>query len=247
MPTNWYETFFEGVTLDLWRKAVSPDQTKLEVDFLLRKFAVAPRSHILDVPCGNGRHSTELAARGFHTTGVDISKGFIAEAQERTVKNGAIAEWLLGDMRSLPWKAEFDAAFCFGNSFGYLDHAGMVEFVRAVAGALKPGALFIIDTAMAAESLLPNFQTRRWYRFDDLLFLIDNRYIAADSRLDTEYTFVRNGQAENKASSHVVYTIAEIKRLLADSGLTVDSLLQSLDEQEFQLGSQRLLLVARKQ
>ena len=247
MPTNWYETFFEGVTLDLWRKAMSPEQTRLEVDFLAKKFALPPAARILDVPCGNGRHSLELAARGYRTTGVDISKGFIAEAQERAAENQLRAEWLLGDMRALPWKAEFDAAFCFGNSFGYLDHAGMVEFIRAVATALKSGARFIIDTGMAAESLLPNFQARRWYRFDDLLFLIDNQYNAAESRLDTEYTFVSNGKVENKASSNLVYTIAELKRLLAEPGFATESLLQSLDDQEFQFASQRLLLVARKQ
>ena len=57
MPNNWYETFFEGVTLDLWRKAMSPEQTRLEVDFLAKKFAFPPAARILDVPCGNGRHS----------------------------------------------------------------------------------------------------------------------------------------------------------------------------------------------
>ena len=121
MLTNWYETFFEGVTLDLWRKAMSPEQTRLEVDFLAKKFALPPAARILDVPCGNGRHSLELAARGYRTTGVDISKGFIAEAQEHAAENQLRAEWLLGDMRALPWKAEFDAAMIVvGSMIGLL-------------------------------------------------------------------------------------------------------------------------------
>lgn len=244
MQTNWYETFFEGLALDLWRKAATPEMTRAEVDFLARQFGSNPGARLLDVPCGNGRHSLALAALGYRVSGVDLAHGFISEA--RAAQSGAGAEFIQADMRNLPWQAEFDGAFCFGNSFGYLDHAAMEAFVRAIAGALKPGARFIIDHPMVAEAILPNFPARGWFSFDDILFLTDSRYVASQSRVDTEYTFLRNGRKETKQASHWVYTVAEVKRLLAGAELQTESLYGSLEGEEFRLGSPRLIVVARK-
>src|SRR6185295_16998228 len=81
VPDNWYESFFHGVTLDLWRRAIPPEQTQAEAEFLIEQLSCSPGSHVLDVPCGNGRLSFELAKRGLRVTGVDISEEFIAEAR----------------------------------------------------------------------------------------------------------------------------------------------------------------------
>src|SRR5712692_1728772 len=81
IPTNWYEDFFHGVALDLWRKAIRPEQTTAEADFLVNVLQREARSHLLDVPCGNGRLSLELARRGYRVTGVDIAEEFIEEAR----------------------------------------------------------------------------------------------------------------------------------------------------------------------
>src|SRR6185295_9388208 len=67
IKTNWYEDFFRGVANDLWRKAISPEQTRVEADFLENTFGA--KSRLLDVPCGNGRHTLELARRGCRMTG----------------------------------------------------------------------------------------------------------------------------------------------------------------------------------
>jgi len=79
IPTNWYEDFFYGVSLDLWRKAISPKQTTSEADFLVTVLSCDKGSHLLDVPCGNGRLSLELARRGFRMTGVDLAEEFVEE------------------------------------------------------------------------------------------------------------------------------------------------------------------------
>jgi len=247
MQANWYENFFYGVALDLWRKAVTVEQTRAEADFLVKTLHPDSGARLLDVPCGNGRHSLELAARAYRMTGVDIADEFISEARDRAAAAGLNVEWLLGDMRLLPWQAEFDGAFCLGNSFGYLDNAGMKAFVAALSCTLKPGAHFVLETGMAAESILPSLQLRRWFRVNDILMVIDSQYHAAESRLDNEYTFVRGGKVEMRSSSHWVYTVAEIRRLLDHVGLATQALYGSLDGQPFQLGSARLILVAQKQ
>src|SRR5262245_45272622 len=81
IPSNWFENFFHGVALDLWRKAIPSEHTKAEADFLIDALKCDAGAHLLDVPCGNGRLSSELAGRGFCVTGLDISEEFIEEAR----------------------------------------------------------------------------------------------------------------------------------------------------------------------
>lgn len=107
MQSDWYKHFFHGVALDVWRRAVPPEQTREEADFLEKTLELAPGARLLDVPCGNGRHSVELASRGYRPTGVDIAAEFVREAQARAA-SGLQVEFLLGDMRHLPWQSEFD-------------------------------------------------------------------------------------------------------------------------------------------
>jgi len=241
---GWYENFFQGLALELWRNAVTPQQTSAEADFIQQAIAAPAGARLLDVPCGNGRHSLELAARGYRMTGVDLSADFMTEARERSAAADLDIEWRLSDMRDLPWSAGFDGAFCFGNSFGYLEPDGMQEFAAALGRALKPGARFVLQTGVAAESILPTFQQREWYKFGGVEMLIANQYDAVHSCLDTTYTFLRDGQSETRESSHWVYTAREIQRLLAPHGLETKALYAELDRTPFYLGAGTLYVVA---
>ena len=73
VQSNWWEHFFEGVSVDLWLQAVPPEHTAREAEFLAGALAVPAGAALLDVPCGGGRLSLALAARGYRLTGVDFS------------------------------------------------------------------------------------------------------------------------------------------------------------------------------
>ncbi|MGH9460041.1 MAG: class I SAM-dependent methyltransferase, partial [Vicinamibacteria bacterium] len=104
MESKWYESFFQGIALEMWRKAVSPEQTRLEVDFLERVLGLTKASRVLDVPCGYGRHSLKLASRGYRVTGVDQSPQMIEEGRAAAVDAGLEIEWRNQDMRDLSWE-----------------------------------------------------------------------------------------------------------------------------------------------
>jgi len=246
MPSPWYLDFFSGVVVDYWIAAVPPEQTAAEVDFLAQALAVQPGARLLDVPCGNGRHARGLAKLGYAVAGVDGSEDFLVDARRRAADDGVEVDWHRGDMRELPFESEIDGALCMGNSFGYLEHDGNRALFAAVSRALRPGARFVMDTGMAAESILPNFEERDWVPVGDLLFLTVHTYRAEFSRLDTEYTFVRDGEVVTARSEHHVYTVAELKRMIAEAGLETEVLLAGIDGEPFEFGSPRLLLVARK-
>jgi cyclopropane fatty-acyl-phospholipid synthase-like methyltransferase len=179
-------------------------------------------------------------------TGIDLSAEYVAEATASAASRGLDAEFLRQDMRAIPAEAEFDGAFCFGNSFSYVDYEGSCAFLAAVSRSLKPGARFALESGIAAESLLPKLESRRWLQVDDILFLSSNRYDAVESRLDIQYTFIRDGHADTREASSYIYTLAEIRRMLSHAGLHATDYYSSVDRQPYELGSGRLLLVAEK-
>jgi 2-polyprenyl-3-methyl-5-hydroxy-6-metoxy-1,4-benzoquinol methylase len=215
-PANWWEDFFEGLSVQLWLEAVPPEHSEQEADQIVAAVAAPAGAEILDVPCGGGRLSLPLAARGFRVTGVDSSREFLAHAVASP--GAATATWEHRDMRDLPWPQRFDGAFCVGNSFGYLDDHGNAAFLRAVAATLKPGGRFLLETPMVLEQLLPHLQERPWWKVGEMYLLVKNDYDHTRSRLEIEYTFMGNGRTEVRRGSHRAYRFAELHDLLRTSG-----------------------------
>ena len=257
IPSNWFEDFFHGVTLDLWRKAIPPEHTRAETEFLIKVLNCKPGAHILDVPCGNGRLSFELTRHGYRVTGIDISREFIDEAKSTVTAVDPVAtapgthlarpvDFILGDMRTIEGEALYDSAFCFGNSFGFMRYADMEEFLNGVARALKTSARFAVNTGMAAESVLPDFEEQSCHEVGDMNIEIKERYNASESCVDSEYIFEHNGEKESRFAKHWIYTAAEIRRMLERAGFKVLGCYGSLELEPFKLGSRELFVVAER-
>jgi len=83
MTQHWYDTFFRGIAVDFGAPPFPPAMTAQEVDFLSRTLSAGPDRHLLDVPCGAGRHLIPLALLGCRMTGVDISEECLAATARR--------------------------------------------------------------------------------------------------------------------------------------------------------------------
>jgi SAM-dependent methyltransferase len=216
VPGNWWESFFNGVAVDLWLKAIPQSLTEMEADLIVHALQPAAGAELLDVPCGCGRLAHALATRGYRVTGVDLSEESLGHAR----RAGDTVSWEWRDMRDLPWPARFDGAYCFGNSFGYLDDVGNEAFLRSVAATLKPGGTFVLETPMVAESAWLTMKERSWWKVDDIHLLAANRFDPATGRMDTEYTFVSGGRVEVRLGSHRVYTYRQLVELLTAAGFS---------------------------
>ena len=265
VPSNWFEDFFHGLTLDLWRQAIPPKQTKDEAAFLFKTLHCQSGAHVLDVPCGNGRLSFELARRGLSVTGMDISEEFIEEARasirslvnppahadgiDSTARVTHITppDFILGDKRAIEGEHIYDGAYCFGNSFGFLEYDDMDKFLKGMARALRPGSRFVVETAMAAESFLPDFEEQTCHQVGDITLITKERYNAAEGCIDSEYILERDGRSESRLAKHWIYTAAEIQRMLRRAGFEVLDLYGSLKFEPYKLGSPELFIVSEAQ
>jgi len=247
MSSQWFETFFTPLALDFWRSAVSSAATDQEVDFLIRNLAVAPPSHLLDLPCGLGRHATALASFGYRVSGIDIAPSAVMVAQREAEALGLrTVRFRVGDIRQPCPDGPFDGAYCFGNSFTYLSHEDTIGFVRSVFNAVRPGARWIIDTGMAAELLLPQLVDERKLEVGGITYAVKNSYDAVAGRLSQACTFTRGAEREVTQTNQGVYTVAEMHRMLQSQGWMTLAAFGSLDDKPFALRDRRLLLIAQR-
>jgi len=245
-PIDWWSDFFNGLAVEFWRVAIPEDVTRREADFLWRHLKLVPGARVLDVPCGAGRLAIPIGLRGARVTGVDVSAEFVEASRQEAARAGVHGEWIRGDMRDLPAGAGFDAAFCFGNSFGYLDEAGNRAFLAALSAALRTGARFALDYGQTPESIFPRLVPRQEAEIGGMRFEEETRYDALSGRIENRFTISRGERSETKLASQAVHTVREIVRMLDEVGLSTRAIYGSADEQPFDLGAERLLVVAEK-
>ncbi|MDH4247195.1 MAG: class I SAM-dependent methyltransferase [Deltaproteobacteria bacterium] len=246
MNPEWFSTFFQGAFWEASRNSITPEMTEAEADFLHAALSPSPGAALLDVPCGDGRLALAMAARGFAVTGVDRSELLMARGRKQADSAGLSIAWQSQDMRAMELPCAFQGAWCMGNSFAYFDRQGTQDFLSRVSKALMPGARFVLDTHMAAETVLLELSDRTWKQVGDLLVLVEQDYLVDAGRLDTTYTVVRGGRRQTRQVSHWIYTVAEIRHFLEDAGLHLLSLFSGLDQEPFAPGNPRLILVAEK-
>jgi 2-polyprenyl-3-methyl-5-hydroxy-6-metoxy-1,4-benzoquinol methylase len=93
---RWYDGFFEAERLDY----VQPedDVTWRQADFVVEEPGLIPGNAVLDVACGRGRHSVELARRGLRVTGIDLPRS-LEHARAAADRAGVVLEFRRLDMR----------------------------------------------------------------------------------------------------------------------------------------------------
>lgn len=133
-----------------------------EVDFILDELRIRPENSILDMGCGTGRHSIELAKRGYKVTGVDLSSGMLSQAEKATQKAKVKVEWIQSDATLFRSDRLFDAAICLcEGAFGLLGMKDDPEkhdllILRNINASLKPRAKLIL-TALNACAMIRQY------------------------------------------------------------------------------------------
>lgn len=184
LQPDWWRRIFNSMYLKTDADVVEDKMiTKNEIELFSKILQSSKESMILDLACGQGRHSLELSRQGYtNIYGLDRSHFLIRKAKAIMQQEGLKVNFKEGDARKLPFQNDlFDVVMILGNSFGYFESTeDDVKILQEVHRILKPGGIFLIDVADGAY-LKKNFSPRSWEWIDKKHFVCRERSLAKDN------------------------------------------------------------------
>jgi trans-aconitate methyltransferase len=104
-----------------------------------------PREQILDLGCGDGALTEQLAAAGAIVTGVDASPTMLAAARQRTLHSARSLTYENHNATALPYHQQFDAVFSNAALHWITGLSGQQAMLAGVHRALRPGGRFVAE------------------------------------------------------------------------------------------------------
>lgn len=248
---NWYKSFFDKYYLPLYLKKgiFSPSLAQREVDFAIKVFNLPKNSKILDLPCGQGRHSILLAQKGYQITGVDLSKTLLDLAKKLAQKEKVKIHWIRQNMRKIDFKNEFNAVINLFSSFGYFtQEKENIMVLKLINQSLKTKGKFLLDLLNKDWFLakLPASKKIWWktganYILEDAFFDKQNKFwlnriviISPEGKIKRAQTYMR------------LYDLQEIKKCLEKTGFKILNIYGDYQGNKFFRFSPRMIVLAEK-
>jgi 2-polyprenyl-3-methyl-5-hydroxy-6-metoxy-1,4-benzoquinol methylase len=156
---QWYEELFENYAVK-YDNEVYVHGTIGECDFFEKEIGHNKAAQILDIGCGKGRHSIELAKRGYKVVAVDLSESLLTRAKEKAAEQKVQIDFQKHDARNLPFQSQFNLAImiCEG-AFSLMETDEMnFQILQNAARALLPKGKLIFTTL---NGLFPLFHSVR--------------------------------------------------------------------------------------
>jgi D-alanine-D-alanine ligase len=183
LQPDWWRRIFNSMYLKTDADVVEDKSiTNFELDLLTNILRFSREDFILDLACGQGRHSLGLGRRGFNNVyGLDRSHYLINKARQINNQERLNVNFKEGDARKLPYNDDtFNVVMILGNSFGYFESVDDdVKILKEVMRVLQPNGKFLLDLA-DGDYLKDNFNPRSWEWIDKNHFVCRERSLASD-------------------------------------------------------------------
>lgn len=258
---EWWKNIFDERYLKTFGDILTPEVTGRQVSFLVKYLDLNKKDKVLDLACGFGRHSLEIARRGISVVGVDYSEYMLRLARKQALleklKNIVFVQ---GDMRRIAFRSRFDAVISMFTSFGYFEREE--DHVRVLLGirrALKPSGKFFLDINNASRIINWIKKSGTRDHRNNLLTSIRQDKLSNNVKVTTqEWYDSRNGRwimrrswndkgRKHSFTSNVrIFTAPEISALLRSVGLRVVRLWGDYEGRPHSKVSRRLLVYAIK-
>jgi 2-polyprenyl-3-methyl-5-hydroxy-6-metoxy-1,4-benzoquinol methylase len=245
---NWFETFFDEHWLAISTQTHTPERSAAQVDFLVGQLGLEPGEPVLDLPCGHGRHSVELARRGMRVVGVDLNDAPLEMARDAARDAGVQVDLRRMDMREIEFRSEFVAVFNLWTSFGYFESEADDRLVLdRVWRALRPGGALVIET-INLFGVLRHFEPRAWHELPDGRLLLEERtFDPWRGRMHSSWTLVGgSGERVGMSFASRAYTLAELAAMLASAGFDVEQAWGDYQGSDYGVDSRRMIVLARR-
>jgi SAM-dependent methyltransferase len=213
---------------------------------LAKLLRLEPGACVLDLCCGPGRFSIELARRGYRATGVDRTVLYLNEARQRARQQKLDVEFVRSDMRRFVRPRAFDACINMFTSFGYFkNQADDFRVCRNVHRSLRSGGRFLIQAA-GKEWLARHFQPSDWHE-EAGTFMLEERKVAPGwTGLENRWVLIQKGEVREFRFFLRVYSGVELRDLLKRAGFAKVDICGGLGGEPYDHTTRWLVAVGRK-
>ena len=219
---------------------------KVEVEKVVRLLKIRQSDRVLDLCCGTGRHSLELARQGFKVVGVDRTTSYIEKAKRNAEENNLKVTFIVGDMREYCQPNRFNVAVNLFGSFGYFENPDVNrQVVKNMYASLSSGGKFLIETA-GKEIVARHFRERDWSEVGETLVLEERKPIQNWGRLQTRWIVIKGDQRAEHTVSVRSYSAVELSTLLSDCGFKNVQVYGDLEGIDYDLDAKRLVVIGTK-
>jgi D-alanine-D-alanine ligase len=226
VPPDWWNRIFNSLYLKTDADVIDDQEiTRIETDMIIELLKLNPEDKILDLCCGQGRHTLELARRGFRNLdGLDRSHYLIQKARDVAKSDGLNPKFKEGDARKLPFQPDtFDTVLILGNSFGYFETLNDdLQVLKEVHNVLKPWGKILIDIT-DGEYVKKNYQSRSWEWINKQMFVCRERSLSIDGdRLVSREVInhVSKGVIADQFYAERLYSRSSLSRLFEEASFS---------------------------
>ncbi|EFO80135.1 methyltransferase type 11 [Oscillochloris trichoides DG-6] len=219
---DWWEELLQVHEFALYQD-YAENLTRQEVDFLAQALSLRGVETILDLACGGGRHSIELAQRGLTVIGLDASPRVLAHARSRASELDLNATFVQGDMRHLTDVGRFDTILIMNSSLGFFDDATNRQVLAGAARALAPGGKLLLQciNPYQIDAYMREFRNG-WYQLGSGYVLREARFEPREATLSIDYRYIDPSQSldlTHPGDRIRLYGFPELASMLAEAGL----------------------------
>lgn len=245
--TQWHENDeFWRVTEPILFAQERLAGTAGEVDNITALLQLQPASAVLDMCCGIGRHSLELARRGHTVTGIDRTAVYLARARRSAEAEGLPVEFVQQEMSTFCRPDTYDAAISLFTSFGYYkDPADNHRVLANICASLKTGGNLMIDLH-GKETLARIFKKRSWDRHGDYIVMEERTVIDDWARLQCHWTLLKGSERHDFEYELHLYSAGELKAMMLAAGFGKTQAYGSFDGEPYDHEAKRLIVMATK-
>jgi SAM-dependent methyltransferase len=240
---HWFESWFSSPYYRILYQHRDELEAEAFVEHLIDYLQPLPHSRMLDIACGEGRFSTELADRGFDVTGIDLSHSSIEKAKAH---ESAHLHFYVHDMRMPFYINYFDYAFNFFTSFGYFANTRDHQLAaKSFSNGLKKNGYLVLDylnSDKSARELVPEEDIYRGnYVFHIRRQLEGGHFLKEITFLDAE------GREKKYVERVAAFGLAQFLEMFRKSGLSLVATFGNYKLQEYNpLQSPRLIMIFKK-
>jgi len=242
--SSWFKHWFDS---SFYHQLYANRNEKEAADFideLIATLQPLPGSAMLDLGCGNGRHSKQLAGKGFNVTGIDLAASSINMAKRA---ENSLLHFYRHDMRKPFGENQFDYVLNFFTSFGYFNGANENQQVVAnISRSLRGGGVLVMDylNVQYAEDHLVKTEEKE---IDGIVYHI-KRW--SDEMCFHKKITIDTGSAENQleyTERVAKFNLADFHFMFRQHGLCIETAYGDYGMNSYDKNiSPRLIMTARK-